>query len=1114
MVMRHAFPPGTYEVAPPNTRGVWIAERDFSLLDKIAAGLSASVPDDSPEAYVSIPDVWAHTVVFEQALLAPSNGPPGSAHPLRDRAIALWRGLIALLALKPRRMLPVDVRPLTWHGPDQFAKVARDLLPLSTVDPNCNWQDHLAVITFNSAPVGLLVPSTIVCPTRGGEAAFTTDVPWFKDGQLGDPLADGVRIDQTELVSLAETVRRLAERLRSLAPPAGVPSAKEEIRRERIDILLGLLTNFSSALMTRAGQINACIFREKDSGYTFPGWSGASIFSVFAMHYEPDNSAVPAMSPLYLPVRHEFREWLSDALLLDPSAARSLAGTAVQTPVWSVYKLADLAENPRLIPIIKRDAASAGILALTPDELFTPTICRFNDASIAGHGLFTSLASYILPFTPQILFFLSPANLLDAVTINEGAGEVVVELRLPLGRDAIPHIVRRVYRGAEVDVRQRPPSLAIWPNFKAAEWESYYVFAAERAQSIRPTMAVATKTMADAIKEGPPRIRVAEAMRFGQQAPVSAERWMWSGGARSIERLTVAPEAMLCSITQQKGASDLPVGLLLLPAYDDPMPSSATWRFGIDLGSTNTTVFVDKGGQLEEVTLHANFMRAFSDESQIETLELWNDFMSVDDQAMPFLTVLYDRNSHSHIHQQPLLTSHIVFSRNHLEQTLHRFCNEDEVGKARFNLKWGATREARQDVMVFLSQVMLQCLAEAAREGVSPRNVQWSFAYPEAFHSEQFDHLRAAQERALAFATQGTASEEAITKSRLSESLATALCFHLAHPVVFHETAITFDVGGETTDVTIWQNKTLVWQSSLRIGGKSLFVRYLMDSPVFLDRLAQNDASLAAAIAIRSGGCKKKDLNPEELHEVIINSAAYERAFKERHWAIADEPYSRVLRDSLSFTLGGLLFYVGKAVALLATHGRFDLSRDTVTLCFGGRGSLAFSKFVSAAYLERVQTLFDEGAGHKFHHHGILYSDKPKTEVAMGLLCPTGDLTTTRPSPPLIPLGEEVLLGHAHYPMDAGRDLTELDTEKPWRVAQLTQLREFHDRYCARLPEPLPFEPGHEKELLMHVNHGLEEDKKGARDVVRSENLMVAQPPFILALRERAKQIVKLRLSP
>ena len=147
MVMRHAFPPGSYDAAPPNTRGVWIAERDFSLLERIAAGLATSLPDDSPEAHVSIPDVWAHTVVFEQALLTPPDGPPGSAHPLHSRAVAIWRGLIALLALKPWRSLPVDVRPLNWYGSDLFAKVANDLLPLSTVDPQYTWRDHLAVVT-------------------------------------------------------------------------------------------------------------------------------------------------------------------------------------------------------------------------------------------------------------------------------------------------------------------------------------------------------------------------------------------------------------------------------------------------------------------------------------------------------------------------------------------------------------------------------------------------------------------------------------------------------------------------------------------------------------------------------------------------------------------------------------------------------------------------------------------------------------------------------------------------------------------------------------------------------------------------------------------------------
>lgn len=1104
MVMRHAFSPGVYEIAPPNIRGKWIGERDFSLLEKVAAGLSASVPADALEAYLSIPDVWAHAVVFEQALLAPASGPPGTLHPLRNRAIAVWRGLIALLALKSPRGLPVEVRPLLWTSGDEFAQVATDLRPLSTIDRQYNWREHLGIVTYLSKPVALMVPSTIVCPARGGEAMLDDDVPWLQDGQLCDPLDESVSIDPSERIRLREVVQRLAARLRPLAPAGGAASLDpaEETRRQRIATILGLLNDFAEDLTRRIGKADVPMMRDIESGYSIPGWGGMhdnSVFAAFARLPVLTDDPRAVSSPLMLQVRSEFKATLNGGLMLDTNAAASLPDRAVNTRVWSVYNMASLAANPKFIDLIKADAAEKGVLAITPDELFTPTLCRLKGCTISGHRPFSSQASYILPFTPQVLYFLSPAELRDAVMITENGGDVVVvELRVSLGEEKISHTIRRTYRGNQIETRQPPTTLAIWPNFKAPDWDRYYVFSSGQSpQAVRPMMSVSAATMAEGMQSGSLRTRIAEAQRFGQEMPASSERWVFDG-ERSIEKLCVAPEAMLCSILDESG--ETPVGLLLLPPYEEAPPTDAIWRFGIDLGSTNTSVFVSKAGRAPEaVVLHPNLMQPFADPSEIARAQLWHDFSSNDDQTMPFLTVLKKRDA-SVGQRQPLLTSHIVFTKRELAKSLHLFYEAE--GGTSFNIKWSKSLDARQDVKDFLSQLMLQCLAEAAKAGVPPHNVRWAFAYPEAFHVEQLEHLRAAQGKALDFAAKGKGAIE----EGLTESLATALYFHIARPAVFNETAITFDVGGQTTDVTIWQDKKLVWRSSLRIGGQQIITEYMVHHPIFLDQLAPHDKQLAEAVSIRG---QSKKMSPE-MHEVIINSDAYERAFDFHHWAIAEESYCRILRDELMFTLGGLLYYTGKTISLLEARNRFDAGRDTVTVCMGGRGSLAFKKFINASYNPLLLTMMDEGAGREFHHVGLVYSDQPKTEVAAGLLSDFGDLKGGKLSPPLIPLGEEVLFGTAQVLRDAQTDLSSLDPEAVWRVASLSQLRKYHLLYANRLPEPLPFTTEHEKMLLMQVNHALEEEKKGAKKAVRMGDLMVSQPPFIIALRERVKQIVTL----
>lgn len=1095
MVMKHAFPPGDYDVTPPEKRGTWIPERDFALLEKIAAGLAVTPPEGSLEAYLSIPDVWAHVFVFEQALLAPTDGPPGSTHPLHDRAVAIWRGLLAMLALKEVHSLPVGVRALSWYKPSEtFARVAYDLRPQSTMDRALNWAEHLFLVTYEGQPAGLLVPSTIVCPARGGEAVLDANIPWVRDGMLLDPLDGRARIDKYEMESLRETVRMLHRRVRAL----GEGSRTDDSRRQRISRLTGLLADYDKDLTSRIGGADGVDLRSRPNFEALPtGLSEGSVFAVLAHWYEPVGNNAADASHLRIEVRPEFSDLLAGGLVIDLDGGAGLPWSPDVIRVWGRNKLADLVANRGRITEVKQGAAEAGVLAVTPDELFLPTICRLDQPMFDGHRSGSALASYVLPFTPMVLLFYSPDQLREKVRIVANGSEVTVELAVTFVHGDTPHLLRRTYRGSDILMRQPPQALAVWPDFRMPNWSQYYVFAeGDTTQAaITPVATFAATSMAKVLADGLTVTKVANARDLHRKVLESSALLSLAEG-RAIGKLSSCPEAVLCTVVRTGSKDPTPAGIILVPPYREVRPLPGAWSIGIDLGSTNTAVFVRKDGAMPEpLVLNPHILSLFTVTTDLQRYVLWSEFMSHQPRTNPFLTSLYRRNSPA-ARPEPLFSEYIIDTAGDVAATVFKFGKGD--GNAHFNIKWEDGVANRQNIGMFFKNVYLLCLAEAASNGITAENVAWRFAYPQAFNKEHLAHFQLAQKTALSAVGDGRGT----IVHGLSESLAAAIYFYTERPAIYRNTSITFDIGGQTTDVTIWQNNVLVWCSSLRIGGQHLLIEFLMRYPELLTALASHDDSLQKAMTYRDQNLKFQP--PLYFYEVVVNSQAYRKCFSDHHWVVAGQGYYKLLQKVLHFALAGLLYYAGRSIKLLSASDRFDMTRRSIAVCLGGRGSLMFgTPLESLSPAADCLPYLNAGAGSDFELLDWITTADPKREVAIGLLADTANLVHTPPTPPLVPLGEDVSAGRIAMNYDALTDLSELPVDREWRVATLDELKGFANRFG------LPLTGDDENQIRAEIDTELEKDRASLRDQRRGGDLMVAQPPFILGLREYIKIMIR-----
>ena len=107
-----------------------------------------------------------------------------------------------------------------------------------------------------------------------------------------------------------------------------------------------------------------------------------------------------------------------------------------------------------------------------------------------------------------------------------------------------------------------------------------------------------------------------------------------------------------------------------------------------------------------------------------------------------------------------------------------------------------------------MSQIAIQALAESYGRGVDPNNIQWSYSYPEAFKPSKLRNYKKLFKRSLNKAVNPLEKiNENIEPTFRSESLSSALYF--SQHVPFMSTVITIDIGGYTSDISIFQDQKL-----------------------------------------------------------------------------------------------------------------------------------------------------------------------------------------------------------------------------------------------------------------------------------------------------------------
>ena len=347
------------------------------------------------------------------------------------------------------------------------------------------------------------------------------------------------------------------------------------------------------------------------------------------------------------------------------------------------------------------------------------------------------------------------------------------------------------------------------------------------------------------------------------------------------------------------------------------LDAAKTWNVGIDFGTSSTTVYKAEspdGGPPEPVTLRDRLLQIT--DSQDLRAEVQSDFLSERDEETPIFS-LFQENSIGIPAKDRIKP---------LEDGRIYFVEKPELPKNVIsNLKWSDDPVDRKRTQAYLEQICLQCAAEAAANSVS--KINWRFSYPIAFSAGDKADFRTICEDAAndisetGFQTEGVNIE--------TESVVTGRFFGGKFGG-FAGGAVCIDIGGETSDISIWQDNTLCWQTSIRFAGRHIFLDLLKHKPNFLRDVGVTEQGIPALS------------NPNDFYsqaDTLIDAAINNspKGLKTIFGTYGGKIKATPFIPFIGLGISGLFYYVGLILNYLSRETEF---RETMpNIYIGGNGS-------------------------------------------------------------------------------------------------------------------------------------------------------------------------------
>ncbi|BAZ91177.1 hypothetical protein [Cylindrospermopsis raciborskii] len=928
------------------TAGVWDAQAPTTF-DQVGTSLDYAAPGEIKNIS-SVPTIWARPLSVEMAL-------HNDKYPIREQIIVQWQGMLTVLALAEVRAFPIKAQPLELGArkdKNLFARSLYELLPddrnsIYQLNNNKNPWEDLYIFTWNNNPVGMTSPSTLVVPSEEG---IWDGLPWWNPIKMGFEPVHGY-LNSTEKAQLVFWLNNLKEEI------GRANDGERDNTKKAVNIIFGLINDFIRSLGVTSG-----LDFQLTNNQTFFDVSlnkGALWGLNFPVKVQPRESNIRVVPSINKP-------HVKPLLIIDRDIANSWNEPSQNIWVHEGKTLAALRPED-----IEKWNKSREVICVKSQELFLPELKFIDQGGILPNALLPEGAQSLtfksapitplIPINPILLDYFTPEYLSSKIVgfqINRNGGGtslVKVTLTIPLygikeGRTPQNFYVYKEYPLLEENIISEVPVLEIWPNFQVQGWKEYYGFyydAGLGEETFQVSFPTAEKTHS-----------------FSEKNEIY-----------QVAKLNEFPSFLKCKDNYKNT-----IGLILLPT-PQPINLGGQWVVGVDFGTSFTNVYVNKNDRLVErldlENLHCQVTDVSIDTRFPALFEFFipENFIP-EDKPFPLSTVLTTKGKTNAGEDQvsPILDGRIYIP------DLQSFDPEQPWIKT--NLKWTTTNLTANEL--FLKHLALHITALAAKNGV--REIQWSLSFPSAFSStEQNRYIK--RWSLLTGALVDTTGIIHKTPTRddpnyfKTESLAVGQYF--AEQEGYDLVGSTcIDMGGGTSDISIWQDDQLLDQCSILLAGRELFSQFIEMNPDFLKKLDPNIKDIKGKL---KGAAFYAKL------DVWMRLESANWLEKKRDRFEEDREFQGLIR-LMAIGISGLYFYIGQILSVLSQEQKY--SRDEITSVYiGGNGSRLLHWLAEGGEFNRhseINALFNKmmsiAAKLPQTDQPTLLSQNPKDEAACGLV--------------------------------------------------------------------------------------------------------------------------------
>lgn len=1075
------------QIEAVNIAGVW-DDKNKQVVGAISDAIETSTLAKI-KGVSAVPDVWARPLLFGMALF-------DDKHPLHSQIKSEWRGLLALIAVSNTLHLDLKIDKVSLDDAGLLARAMQRVEPRAAemgrrskgYAHSYAWRD-VYVIKYNGLLVGGTSPETI----------FYTAADY---GAAAKELAKrGIEVQGNLLVEPRkdEVLPYVKQWLKSLVEG---PNPNE-------NALMQLVLEYSDENATGAPPvINA-----------LQTWySELSHVRLSKAQWKPELSlikdqGVPVYHYFSTPLEEGAQQEVSDLYLLaSKSGARKyiiMSDSSFKLSndpiVWNMVRVSNVLDEFHKGAndwanahgeTLNGNALPPATEWVRPETYFlSDQLLTVETGSLVLDRDYNQCQKSILPIKRELLeCFQNNDDLLKLKPrFQEEGNDIIFSIDLPMagpsGGSKTHITISRRYAakptdkmmGRLVEVPDPPPLLELWPDFNSERWTKYFIcydqlrdFSYEPFTH-RPNM---DRTIAERQLDNSVR----------------------------LERFGFFPDAVFVTYCEQTAGAVLVRGV--------SPGRSESWEVGVDFGTSNTNIWYRRGPAAEqqiELTVVPPLQILNVDKTRRESL-LAKYFLPATEPRVPFVTMLraFDGSL-----GRALLDSAIKF----LES------NPQRDPQLRSDVKWSTDGTL---ITAFLQNLGLLIEAQALKAGAPSLTLRVS--YPVAFSTMQLSRYQSAWQTVVKdfCVYSGTkvneeAAEDLERMPNYSESVCAGYYFQNRHQATAYNGSICVDIGGGTSDVSVWSENNIKYNTSILLAG-NLISDCFRQSRGVCEVMFQNlDAKYPDPNRIvddLQGNIQNANILNKDSHFASVLNY-YFREYRDpifrRIPGIYSSPYFEKLLDVIMVEYGAIMYYCCMVLDSLRSDPQMAKLSD-LRMAWGGGGS-AYLRWLDSGNLSAkggaASTDLFTTIARKFGYKSAssLITTDPKAESAYGLVCSRD--WNVRVKPRQIIIGEDIVLvdtkeitykeeidgdGNAIKEFADFPGSSPLGPQFTKFIEVLNEFRKKNGFQRLRLDKDVP-------DLSDHIRNSIGLRAKKLKEEQSGEE--IAEPIFVIEVREFIRMLIK-----